>query len=117
MYPQPGTRPTAKLSFRTYFRHAHFVGEDTERSTMLLIVLERQHPPCASTVIFCDRSPLATAVVTSDVSHLRRQFDASPFTLSVRSHTPVRRVPSPSAQLPSVPPSRDTRHLAGKAFS
>ena len=42
------------------------------RSTMALMVfLSSRISPLASTVIFCDRSPLATAVVTSgDVAHL-----------------------------------------------
>ena len=62
-------RLTAKLSFGSYFlRHArYFVGERAESwSTIVLIVLlSSSVSPRASTVIFRDRSPFATAVVTS----------------------------------------------------
>ena len=68
--------------------------------------------PRASTVIFCDRSPLATAVVTWAM--LRTwpvRFDAMKFTLSVSAfHVPL--TPSTSAwppRMPSVPTSRATR--------
>ena len=63
-------------------------------------------------MIFCDRSPLATAVVTSAM--LRTwpvRFDAMKLTLSVRSfHVPA--TPGTCAwppSLPSVPTSRATR--------
>ena len=47
--------------------------------------------PFASAVIFCDRSPFATAVVTSAMFRTWFvRFDAMPFTLSVRSfHVPA----------------------------
>ena len=68
--------------------------------------------PLTSTVIFADRSPLATAVVTSAM--LRTwpvRFDAIELTLSVRSfHVPA--TPCTTAwppSLPSVPTSRATR--------
>ena len=68
--------------------------------------------PFTSTVIFFDRSPFATAVVTSAM--LRTwpvRFAAIEFTLSVRSfHTPA--TPGTCAwppSLPSVPTSRATR--------
>ena len=68
--------------------------------------------PFTSTVIFFDRSPLATAVVTSAM--LRTwpvRLPAMKFTLSVRSFhvpdTPSTRAWPPS--LPSVPTSRATR--------
>ncbi len=68
--------------------------------------------PFTSTVIFCDRSPLATAVVTSAM--LRTwpvRLPAMKFTESVRSfHVPA--TPSTLAwppSLPSVPTSVATR--------
>ncbi len=68
--------------------------------------------PLASTVIFCDRSPLATAVVTRAMFRTCDvRFDAMKFTLSVRSlHTP----PAPGTRawpprMPSDPTSRATR--------
>src|SRR3990172_6084857 len=73
--------------------------------------------PRTSTVIFFDRSPLATAVVTSAM--LRTwpvRFAAIEFTLSVRSFqtppTPFTWAWPPS--LPSVPTSRATRDVRGK---
>ena len=82
-------------------------------STMTLMVfLSSRISPFTSTVIFFDRSPLATAVVTSAM--LRTwpvRFSAIRLTLSVRSfHVP----PTPSTRawppnLPSVPTSRATR--------
>ncbi len=68
--------------------------------------------PFTSTVIFFDKSPLATAVVTAAM--LRTwpvRLPAMKFTLSVRSfhvpETPSTRAWPPS--LPSVPTSRATR--------
>ena len=50
--------------------------------------------PFTSTVIFCDRSPLATAVVTSAMLRTWSvRFDAMKFTESVRS----RQVPETSS--------------------
>ena len=82
-------------------------------STIVLIVfLSSSTSPLTSTVILRDRSPRATAVVTSAI--LRTcvvRFAASRFTLSVRSfHVP----PTPGTcawppSLPSVPTSRATR--------
>ena len=77
--------------------------------------------PRTSTVIFFDRSPVATAVVTSAM--LRTwvvRFAASRLTLSVRSfHTPA--TPGTCAwppSLPSVPTSRATRVTSpAKPFS
>ena len=68
--------------------------------------------PRTSTVIFFDRSPLATAMVTSAMLRTCAvRFDAIELTLSVRSfHTPV--TPPTCAcppSLPSVPTSRATR--------
>ena len=82
-------------------------------STMTLIVfLSWRISPRASTVIFCERSPLATAVVTSAISRTWVvRFSASRLTLSVRSFhvpdTPLTCAWPPS--LPSVPTSLATR--------
>ena len=57
----------------------------------LIVFFSSRISPFASTVIFCDRSPFATAVVT--LAMLRTwavRLAARPFTLSVRSfHVPV----------------------------
>ena len=82
-------------------------------STMVLMVFfSSRISPFTSTVIFFDRSPLATAVVTSAM--LRTwpvRLPAIEFTLSVRSFqvpaTPFTSAWPPS--LPSVPTSRATR--------
>ena len=77
-----------------------------------MVFLSSRISPFTSTVIFFDRSPFATAVVTSAM--LRTwpvRFDAIEFTLSVRSfHVPA--TPCTSAwppSFPSVPTSRATR--------
>ena len=79
---------------------------------MLIVFLSSRISPFTSTVIFFERSPFATAVVTSAM--LRTwpvRFDAIEFTDSVRSfHVPA--TPCTSAcppSLPSVPTSRATR--------
>ena len=79
---------------------------------VLMVFLSSRISPRASTVIFCDRSPLATAVVT--FAMLRTcavRFAARPLTLSVRSfhvpETPLTFAWPPS--LPSVPTSFATR--------
>ena len=79
---------------------------------VLMVFLSASTSPRTSTVIFCDRSPLATAVVT--LAMLRTwsvRFPARMFTLSVRSFqvplTPFTFAWPPS--LPSVPTSRATR--------
>ncbi len=82
-------------------------------STMVLMVrFSSSSSPLTSTVIFCDRSPRATAVVTSAM--LRTcpvRLLAMKFTLSVRSfHVPA--TPGTLAcppSTPSVPTSRATR--------
>ena len=82
-------------------------------STIVLMVsLSSRISPFTSTVIFFDKSPLATAVVTSAM--LRTwpvRFAAIRFTLSVRS-AQVPATPGTCAwppSLPSVPTSRATR--------
>ena len=79
---------------------------------MLIVFLSSRISPFTSTVIFFERSPSATAVVTSAM--LRTwpvRFAAMAFTLSVRSFQ-VPPTPSTCAwppSLPSVPTSRATR--------
>ena len=85
-------------------------------STMVLNVFFRARiSPFTSTVIFLERSPFATAVVTSAMFRTWPvRFAAMEFTLSVRSfHTP----PTPFTcawppSLPSVPTSRATRETS-----
>ena len=82
-------------------------------STMVLMVFfSSRISPLTSTVIFFDRSPLATAVVTSAMLRTWAvRLPAMEFTLSVRSFqvpaTPFTSAWPPS--LPSVPTSRATR--------
>ncbi len=79
---------------------------------VLMVFLSSRISPRASTVIFCDRSPLATAVATSAM--LRTwpvRLPAMKFTESVRSRQ-VPLTPCTSAwppRRPSVPTSRATR--------
>jgi hypothetical protein len=123
--PTPGTRawppslpsvPTSRATRVTSEARA------LSWSTMVLIVdLSARISPRTSTVIFFDRSPRATAVVTSAM--LRTwpvRFAAIELTLSVRSfHTPA--TPFTCAwppSLPSVPTSLATRDTSpAKPFS
>ena len=96
-------------------RATRVTSEANERSwstIVLMVFFSSRISPFTSTVIFFDRSPLATAVVTSAM--LRTwpvRLPAMKFTLSVRSfHVPA--TPCTSAwppSLPSVPTSRATR--------
>src|SRR5579862_8505620 len=87
--------------------------KDRSWSTIVLIVfLSSSTSPFISTVIFLERSPVATAVVTSAMFLTWPvRFPAMEFTESVRSFhvpaTPFTRAWPPS--LPSVPTSRATR--------
>ena len=79
---------------------------------MLTVFFSSRISPFTSTVILRDRSPFATAVVTSAMFRTWPvRFEAIAFTLSVRSfHVP----PTPGTcacppSLPSVPTSRATR--------
>ena len=79
---------------------------------MLIVAFSCATSPFASTVIFCERSPFATAVVTSAIARtwLVRLL-ASRLTLSV-SPRQVPETPSTWAwppRMPSVPTSRATR--------
>ena len=86
--------------------------DDSWSTIVLMVCASAATSPLASTVIFCDRSPCATAVVTWAM--LRTwlvRFAAIELTLSVRSRqvpeTPFTCAWPPS--LPSVPTSRATR--------
>ena len=86
--------------------------EPSWSTIVLMVSLSSRISPLASTVIFWDRSPLATAVVTcGDVAHLVGQVGRHRVDASVRSfHVPA--TPGTSAwppSLPSVPTSRATR--------
>src|SRR5262245_1609090 len=106
----PPRRPSVLTS-----RATRVTSEAKERSCSTIVLmasLSERISPRTSTVIFRDRSPLATAIVTSAM--LRTwlvRLDAMEFTLSVRSfHVPA--TPGTSAcppSLPSVPTSRPTR--------
>ncbi len=85
---------------------------DSWSTIVLTVRLSSRISPRTSTRIFCERSPVATAVVTRAMSRTWSvRFDAMKFTLSVRSfHVPA--TPGTSAwppSLPSVPTSRATR--------
>ena len=89
---------------------------DESWSTIVLIVfLSSRISPRASTVIFFDRSPVATAVVTSAMFRTWSvRFDAMPFTLCVSwRHVPETSFTSAwPPRRPSVPTSRrDARDL------
>ena len=79
---------------------------------VLMVFLSSRISPLTSTVIFLDRSPLATAVVTSAMLRTWAvRLHAMKFTLSVRSFQ-VPATPGTCAwppSLPSVPTSRATR--------
>src|SRR5919197_1178291 len=79
---------------------------------LLMVSLSSRISPFTSTVIFLERSPLATAVVTSAMLRTWAvRFPAIEFTLSVKSfHVPATPLTSASPpNLPSVPTSRATR--------
>ena len=94
-------------------------GEGVELSTILLMVsLSCRISPLTSTVIFCDRSPLAMAVATRAMSRTWAvRLPAMALTLSVRPfHVPA--TPLTSAWPPSLPFGADLAghagHLAGE---
>ena len=117
----PGTAPcTPKRPSVPTSRATRVTSEAKLRScsTMVLIVsFNCSNSPRTSTVIFRERSPLATAMVTSAILRTWAvRFEAIELTLSVRSFqvpaTPDTWAWPPS--LPSVPTSRATR-LTSKA--
>jgi hypothetical protein len=106
----PPRRPSVPTSRATRVTSA---AKPLSWSTIVLMVsLSCRISPRTSTVILRERSPLATAVVTSAMLRTCSvRFDAIRFTLSVRSFQ-VPATPGTSAwppSLPSVPTSRATR--------
>ncbi len=86
--------------------------EDSWSTIVLIVFLSSRISPLTSTVIFCDRSPWATAVVTwAMLRTWSVRLEAMKLTDSVRSfHVPA--TPGTSAwppSFPSVPTSRATR--------
>ena len=111
----PPSLPSVPTSRAT--RVTSSANERSWSTIVLMVSLSSRTSPRTSTVIFCERSPLATAVVTWAM--LRTwlvRFAAMKLTLSVRSfHVPA--TPGTWAwppSLPSVPTSRATR-LASSA--
>ena len=96
-------------------RATRVTSEENDRSwstIVLMVDLSSSTSPFTSTVIFFDRSPAATAVVTSAMLRTCEvRLPAMKFTDSVKSfHVPA--TPCTSAwppSLPSVPTSRATR--------
>ena len=86
--------------------------EESWSTIVLMVFFSSRISPLTSTVIFFDRSPLATAVVTSAMLRTCAvRLPAIKLTLSVRSFQ-VPATPGTSAwppSLPSVPTSRATR--------
>ncbi len=106
----PPSLPSVPTSFATRVTSA--AKERSVSTIVLMVFFSSRISPRASTVIFCDRSPLATAVVT--LAMLRTcavRFAARPLTLSVRSFqvpdTPLTSAWPPS--FPSLPTSFATR--------
>ena len=106
----PPRRPSVPTSRATRVTSA--ANDDSWSTIVLMVFLSSRISPLTSTVIFFDRSPACTALVTSAM--LRTwdvRFDAIRFTESVRSfHVPE--TPCTSAwppSFPSVPTSRATR--------
>ena len=112
----PPSLPSVPTSLATRVTSS---AKDESWSTIVLIVfLSSRISPLASTVIFCDRSPLATAVVTSAMLRTWAvRFEAMQFTLSVRS-LQVPATPFTSrlaAELPfGADLARDAGHLGGE---
>ena len=76
---------------------------------VLMVFFSSRISPLTSTVIFFDRSPLATAVETSAMFRTCEvRFDAIRFTLSVRSFQ-VPATPGTSACAPSFPSTPTVR--------
>ncbi len=106
----PPSLPSVPTSRATRLTSA--ANERSWSTIVLMVSFSSRISPRTSTVIFLDRSPLATAIVTSAM--LRTwpvRLEAIELTLSVRSFQ-VPATPSTSAwppSLPSVPTSRATR--------
>ncbi len=114
--PTPGTcawppsRPSVPTSRAT--RLTSSAKADSWSTMVFRVFFSSRISPRASTVIFCDRSPLATAVATWAIDRTCSvRLPAMKFTESVRSFQ-VPETPGTSAwppSLPSVPTSRATR--------
>ena len=106
----PPSLPSVPTSRAT--RVTSSANEPSWSTIVLIVFLSRRISPRASTVIFCERSPFATAVVTSAIARTWPvRLPASWFTFSVRSFQ-VPESPTTSAwppSLPSVPTSFATR--------
>ncbi len=106
----PPSRPSVPTSRATRVTSA--ANDDSWSTIVLMVAFNSRISPLTSTVIFSDRLPAATALVTSAM--LRTwlvRFDAIEFTESVKSFQ-VPATPCTSAwppSLPSVPTSRATR--------
>ncbi len=106
----PPSLPSVPTSFATRVTSAENLRSVS--TIVLMVSLSSKISPFASTVIFCDKSPLATAVVTFAIFRTWLvKLPARPFTLSVKSfqvpETPLTSACPPS--LPSVPTSFATR--------
>ena len=84
----PPSLPSVPTSRAT--RVTSSANDDSWSTIVLTVDFSSRISPRASTVIFCDRSPFATAVVTEAMFRTWLvRFDAIEFTLSVRSrHVP-----------------------------
>jgi hypothetical protein len=106
----PPSFPSVPTSLAT--RVTSSANTRSESTIALTVFFSSRISPRTSTVIFCDRSPFATAVVTSAMFLIWLvRLPASVFTLSVKSfHVPA--TPGTLAwppSFPSVPTSRATR--------
>ena len=106
----PPSRPSVPTSRATRVTSA--ANEESWSTIVLIVAFSSRISPLTSTVIFLDRSPAATAFVTSAMLRTCEvRFDAIRFTESVRSFqvpaTPCTSACPPS--LPSLPTSRATR--------
>ena len=106
----PPSLPSVPTSRATRVTSA--ANERSCSTIVLMVSFNSRISPRTATVIFLERSPLATAMVTSAMLRTCEvRFEAIEFTLSVRSFQ-VPATPSTSAwppSLPSVPTSRATR--------
>ena len=106
----PPRRPSVPTSFATRVTSAE--NERSWSTIVLMVSLSSSTSPLTSTVIFFERSPFATAVVTAAMLRTWEvRLPASVFTFSVRSfqtpETPLTWAWPP--RFPSVPTSRATR--------
>ncbi len=105
----PPSLPSTPTSLAT--RVTSLANELSWSTILLTVLFSSRSSPRASTSIFCERSPLATAVVTSAM--LRTcdvRFQARRFTLSVRSfQVPLIFTSAWPPSLPSMPTSLATR--------